>query len=175
MSLITKNGVPVSLKRLFQYQKFMSRLNELLNQAAKTDERLKDAITNGDYDLMTKIERSKLELNNRIYFERRNDYAERLNDLRIERQCAVELSAELAEQLKVAAGEVLAARSAVYDAERRHAEIKAKQYFVDNQLEQNRQESVRVNVDLDRHIKSRLNTVSGEMPIDLMETNQCEI
>lgn len=154
----------------------MSKLNELLLEADKTNERLKDAIVSGDYDLMTKIERSKAELSNRIYFEQRNDYAERVKDLEIEKQCAVELSGELAEQLRIAAGEVLAARSAVYDAERRHAEIKAKQYFVDTQLEANRQESGRVNGLLNSHIKSRLRTVSGETTIDLMgENNQCEI
>jgi hypothetical protein len=54
--------------------------------------------------------------------------------------------------------------------------IQSKQYFVDNELENNRQESNRVNNLLTNHIKSRLSGVSGsiEMPtIDLMEINQC--
>jgi hypothetical protein len=151
----------------------MSKLNGLLNEAEKTQQRLKDAITSGDYDLMTKIERSKSELNSRIFLEQRNDYAEQINNLAIEKKCALELSAELAEQLKLAADVVLKCRSALFDAEMSYQAIQSKQYFVDNELENNRQETNRVNGLLTNHIKSRLSGIPGEMPIDLMEINQC--
>jgi ATP-dependent exoDNAse (exonuclease V) alpha subunit len=154
----------------------MSNLNGLLNEADKANEQLKQAIVSGDYDLMTAIEKSKSELNSRIFFEQRNEYAEKLNDLRIEKQTALELSAELADELKLAADVVLKCRSALFDAEMQYQAIQSKQYFVDNELENNRQESNRVNNLLTNHIKSRLSGVSGsiEMPtIDLMEINQC--
>jgi chromosome segregation ATPase len=154
----------------------MSNLNGLLLESEKTDERLKQAIVSGDYDLMTKIERSKSELNSRIFFAKRDDYAERLNDLRIEKESVAALQTELADELKLAAADVMAARNALYEAESAHAAIKAKQYFLDNQSELCRKNINETTVDLDRHIKSRLNGVSGsiEMPtIDLMEINQC--
>jgi hypothetical protein len=156
----------------------MSNLNGLLLESEKTDERLKNAIVSGDYDLMTKIERSKVELSSRIFFEQRNDYAEQINNLAIEKKCAVELSGELAEQLKLAADVVLKCRSALFDAEMSYQAVQSKQYFVDNELENNRQETIRVNGLLTNHIKSRLSGVSGELPtnrIDLMENDICEI
>ena len=134
----------------------MSNLNGLLNEAEKTNERLKQAIVSGDYDLTTKIERSKAELNTRIFFARREDFAERLDNLRIEKQCATELAAELAESLKLAADVVLQARSALFDAEMQYQAIQSKQFFVDNQLEINRLESNRVGALLKTHIQSRL-------------------
>jgi hypothetical protein len=151
----------------------MSNLNGLLLESEKTDERLKNAIVSGDYDLMTKIERSKSELNSRIFFARRDELAEKLNDLAIEKTCARELAAELAEQLKLAAADVMKAKSNLYDAESAFALVKSKQYFTDNQIELNRTESNRIGSLLNQHIQSRLNGTSGELPIDLMETNQC--
>jgi hypothetical protein len=156
----------------------MSKLNGLLLESEKAQQRLKDAIVTGDYDEMTAIEKSGVELSRRIYFAKRDDYAERLNDLRIEKESVAELQTELAEQLKLAAADVMAARNALYEAESAHAAIKAKQYFLDNQSELCRKNINETTVDLDRHIKSRLNGVSGsmEMPtIDLMENNLCEI
>jgi hypothetical protein len=141
----------------------MSNLNGLLNEAEKANERLKQAIVSGDYDLMTKIERSKSELNSRIFFEQRNDYAEQISNLAIEKKCAVELSGELAEQLKLAADVVLSARSALFDAEMQYQAIQSKQYFVDNELENNRQETNRVNNLLTNHIQSRLSGIPDEM------------
>jgi hypothetical protein len=154
----------------------MSNLTGLLNEAEKAQQRLKDAITGGDYDEMTAIEKSQVELSRRIFFTKRDDFAERLNDLRIEKESVAELQTELADELKTAAGAVMAARNALYEAESSHAAIKAKQYFLDNQSELCRKNINETTVDLDRHIKSRLNGVSGsiEMPtIDLMEINQC--
>ncbi len=151
----------------------MSNLNGLLAEAEKTNERLKQAIVSGDYDLMTKIERSKIELNSRIYFARRDELAERLNDLRIEKQSAAELSAELADELKTAADVVLKCRSALFDAEMQYQAVQSKQYFVDNELENNRQETNRVNAELNTHIQSRLSGIPGELPIDLMENSIC--
>jgi hypothetical protein len=154
----------------------MSNLNGLLLESEKTQQRLKDAITGGDYDEMTAIEKSQVELSRRIFFAKRDDFAERLNDLRIEKESVAELQTELADELKTAAGAVMAARNALYEAESSHAAIKAKQYFLDNQSELCRKNINETTVDLDRHIKSRLNGVSGsiEMPtIDLMEINQC--
>jgi chromosome segregation ATPase len=156
----------------------MSNLNGLLNEAEKTNERLKNAIVSGDYDLMTKIERSKSELNARIFFARRDELAERLNDLRIEKTSAVELSAELADELKAQAAVVMKAKSELYDKESEYAAITAKQFYIQNQIELNRLESNRVNAELNKHIQSRLSGVPGsmEMPtIDLMENDICEI
>jgi chromosome segregation ATPase len=153
----------------------MSNLTGLLNEAEKTQQRLKDAITSGDYDLMTKIERSKSELNSRIFFEQRNDYAERLNDLRIEKQSALELQTELADELKAQAAVVMKAKSELYDTEQAYAGITAKQFYVQNQIEQNRLESNRVGALLNTHIQSRLKGVSGSNRIDLMENDICEL
>lgn len=156
----------------------MSNLTGLLNEAEKTQARLKDAITSGDYDLMTKIERSKSELNSRIFFARRDELADKLNDLRIEKQCAVELSGELADELKRQAAIVMQAKSELYDKEAEYAAITAKQYYVQNQIEQNRLESNRVGALLNSHVQSRLKGVSGELPpgsIDLMEKDICEM
>ncbi len=141
----------------------MSNLNGLLNEAEKTQQRLKDAITSGDYDLMTKIERSKSELNARIFFEQRNELADKLNDLRIEKQSALELQTELADELKAQAAVVMEAKSRLYDTEQAYAGITAKQYYVQNQIEQNRLESNRVGALLNSHIQSRLNGIPGEM------------
>ncbi len=141
----------------------MSNLNGLLAEAEKTHERLKNAIVSGDYDLMTKIERSKSELNARIFFEQRNELAEQIDNLAIEKTCAVELSAELAEQLRLAAADVMEAKSRLYDTEQAYAGITAKQYYVQNQIEQNRLESNRVGALLNSHIQSRLNGIPGEM------------
>jgi chromosome segregation ATPase len=156
----------------------MSNLNGLLLESEKTDERLKQAIVSGDFDLMTKIERSKSELNSRIFFEQRNDYAERLNDLRIEKQSALALQTELADELKAQAAVVMEAKSRLYDTEQAYAGITAKQYYVQNQIEQNRLESNRVGALLNSHIKSRLSGIPGELPtntIDLMENDICEL
>jgi hypothetical protein len=153
----------------------MSNLTGLLNEAEKTNERLKNAIVSGDYDLMTKIERSKSELNARIFFAKRDDYAERLNDLAIEKTCAVELSAELAEQLRLAAADVMEAKSKLYDCEQAYAVVTSKQYFCSNTLENNRLETIRVNAELNKHIQSRLSGIPGSNTIDLMENDICEI
>ncbi len=156
----------------------MSNLNGLLNEAEKANERLKNAIVSGDYDLMTKIERSKIELSNRIFFARRDELADKLNDLRIEKTCAVELSAELADELTAQAAVVMKAKSELYDKESEYAAITAKQFYIQNQIELNRLESNRVNAELNKHIQSRLSGVPGsmEMPtIDLMERDICEI
>ncbi len=141
----------------------MSNLNGLLNEAEKANEQLKQAIVSGDFDLMTKIERSKSELNSRIFFEQRNELADKLNDLRIEKQSALELSGELADELKLAADVVLKCRSALFDAEMQYQAIQSKQYFVDNELENNRQESNRVNNLLTNHIQSRLSGIPDKM------------
>jgi predicted ATP-grasp superfamily ATP-dependent carboligase len=151
----------------------MSNLTGLLNEAEKTNERLKNAIVSGDYDLMTKIERSKIELSNRIYFARRDELAERLNDLRIEKTSAVELSAELADELTAQAAVVMKAKSELYDKESEYAAITSKQYFCSNTLENNRLETKRVNDLLNTHIQSRLSGIPGELPIDLMENSIC--
>jgi hypothetical protein len=156
----------------------MSNLNGLLNEAEKANERLKQAIVSGDYDLMTKIERSKSELNSRIFFAKRDDYAERLNDLRIEKTSAVELSGELADELTAQAAVVMKAKSELYDQESIYAAITAKQFYIQNQIELNRLESNRVGALLNTHIKSRLSGIPGELPtnrIDLMENDICEI
>ncbi len=141
----------------------MSNLNGLLAEAEKTNERLKNAIVSGDYDLMTKIERSKSELNARIFFEQRNELADKLNDLRIEKQTALELQTELADELKAQAAVVMEAKSRLYDTEQAYAGITAKQYYVQNQIEQNRLESNRVGALLNSHIQSRLSGIPGEM------------
>jgi hypothetical protein len=141
----------------------MSNLNGLLAEAEKTHERLKNAIVSGDYDLMTKIERSKSELNARIFFEQRNELADKLNDLRIEKTCALELQTELAEQLRLAAADVMVAKSKLYDCEQAYAVVTSKQYFCSNTLENNRLESIRVNAELNKHIQSRLSGIPGEM------------
>jgi hypothetical protein len=148
----------------------MSNLNALLNEAEKTNERLKDSILAGDYDSMTTIERSKVELSSRIFFERRNDYAERLKDLELEKKCAVELAGELSDELKTAADVVLSARSALFDAEMQYQAVQSKQYFVDNELENNRLEANRVNAELNTHIQSRLSGIPDEMETLTNET-----
>jgi chromosome segregation ATPase len=156
----------------------MSNLNGLLNEAEKTQQRLKDAITSGDYDLMTKIERSKSELNSRIFFARRDELADKLNDLRIEKQTALELQTELADELTAQAAVVMKAKSELYDKESVYAAITAKQFYIQNQIELNRLESNRVNAELNTHIKSRLSGVSGSngaTRIDLMENDICEL
>jgi chromosome segregation ATPase len=156
----------------------MSNLNGLLNEAEKANERLKQAIVSGDYDLMTKIERSKSELNSRIFFARRDELAERLNDLRIEKQSALELQTELAAELTAQAAVVMKAKSELYDKEAEYAAITAKQYYVQNQIELNRTESNRIGSLLNTHIQSRLNGVSGSngaTRIDLMENDICEL
>jgi hypothetical protein len=156
----------------------MSNLTGLLNEAERTQQRLKDAITSGDYDLMTKIERSKSELNSRIFFARRDELADKLKDLAIEKTCARELAAELAEQLKLAAADVMEAKSKLYDCEQAYAVVTSKQYFCSNTLENNRLETIRVNGLLTNHIQSRLSGIPGELPtnrIDLMENDICEI
>jgi chromosome segregation ATPase len=152
----------------------MSNLNALLNEAEKTNERLKDAITGGNYDAMCSIEKSQVELSRRIYFARRDDIAERLNDLRIEKDSVAELQSELADELTAQAAVVMDAKSKLYDAQTIYSEITAKQYFLSNQAELCRKKINETTVDLDRHIKSRLNTVSGSK-IDLMENDICEI
>lgn len=152
----------------------MSNLNGLLTEAAKTDERLKNAIVAGDMDLYTKIERSKAELETRIFFARRDELAARIADLAIEKQCAVELAGELADELKAAADVVLQARSALFDAEMQYQAVQSKQYFLSTQIDQNRKESIRVTNDLNNHVKSRLSGVTGSK-IDLMENDICEI
>jgi chromosome segregation ATPase len=156
----------------------MSKLNGLLLESEKANERLKQAIVSGDFDLMTKIERSKVELSSRIFLEQRNDYAERLNDLRIEKQSALELQTELAAELTAQAAVVMKAKSELYDTEQAYAGITAKQYYVQNQIEQNRLESNRVGALLNSHIQSRLSGIPGELPtntIDLMERDICDI
>jgi hypothetical protein len=156
----------------------MSKLNGLLLESEKANERLKNAIVGGDYDLMTKIERSKSELNARIFFAKRDDYAEQINNLAIEKTCALELQTELAEQLRLAAADVMEAKSKLYDCEQAYAVVTSKQYFCSNTLENNRLETIRVNGLLTNHIKSRLSGIPGELPtnrIDLMENDICEI
>jgi hypothetical protein len=156
----------------------MSNLTGLLIEAEKTHERLKNAIVSGDYDLMTKIERSKSELNSRIFFEQRNELAERLNDLAIEKTCARELADELAEQLRLSAADVMEAKSKLYDCEQAYAVVTSKQYFCSNTLENNRLETIRVNAELNKHIQSRLSGIPGSnttTKIDLMENDICEI
>jgi hypothetical protein len=151
----------------------MSKLNELLLESEKANERLKQAIVSGDFDLMTKIERSKSELNSRIFFEQRNELADKLNDLRIEKQSAVELQTELADELTKQAAVVMKAKSELYDQESAYALITSRQYYIQNQIELNRLESNRVGALLTNHIQSRLNGTSGELPIDLMENSIC--
>jgi hypothetical protein len=151
----------------------MSNLTGLLNEAEKTQQRLKDAITSGDYDLMTKIEKSSSELNARIFFARRDELADKLKDLAIEKTCALELQTELLAELKLAAADVMKAKSNLYDAESAFALVKSKQYFTDNQIELNRTESNRIGSLLNTHIQSRLNGIPGELPIDLMENSIC--
>jgi chromosome segregation ATPase len=151
----------------------MSNLNGLLNEAEKTNERLKQAIVGGDYDEMTAIEKSGVELSRRIFFARRDELAERLNDLRIEKQTALELQTELADELTKQAAVVMKAKSELYDKESEYAAITAKQYYVQNQIELNRTESNRIGSLLNTHIQSRLSGIPGELPIDLMENSIC--
>jgi chromosome segregation ATPase len=156
----------------------MSKLNGLLNESENAKKRLEQAIVSGNYDEMTAIEKSGVELSRRIFFARRDELAERLNDLRIEKQSALELQTELAAELKAQAAVVMKAKSELYDKESEYAAITAKQFYVQNQIELNRLESNRVGALLNTQIKSRLSGVSGELPtnrIDLMENDICEI
>jgi predicted ATP-grasp superfamily ATP-dependent carboligase len=151
----------------------MSKLNGLLNESENAKKRLEQAIVSGNYDEMTAIEKSQVELSRRIFFARRDELAERLNDLRIEKQSAVELSAELADELKAQSAVVMEAKSKLYDTEQAYALITSRQYYIQNQIELNRLESNRVNAELNTHIKSRLSGIPGELPIDLMENSIC--
>jgi chromosome segregation ATPase len=151
----------------------MSNLTGLLNEAEKTNERLKDAIVTGDYDEMTAIEKSQVELSRRIFFARRDELAERLNDLRIEKESALALQTELAAELTAQAAVVMKAKSELYDCESVYAGITAKQFYVQNQIELNRTESNRIGSLLNQHIQSRLSGIPGELPIDLMENSIC--
>jgi hypothetical protein len=96
-----------------------------------------------------------------------------LNDLRIEKQSAVELQTELADELTKQAAVVMKAKSELYDQESAYALITSRQYYIQNQIELNRLESNRVGALLTNHIQSRLNGTSGELPIDLMENSIC--
>jgi hypothetical protein len=164
---------PCSKQNKVRINLFMSNLTGLLNEAERTQQRLKDAITSGNYDLMTKIEKSSSELNSRIFFARRDELADKLKDLAIEKTCALELQTELLAELKLAAADVMKAKSNLYDAESAFALVKSKQYFTDNQIELNRTESNRIGALLNQHIQSRLSGTSGELPIDLMENSIC--
>jgi chromosome segregation ATPase len=151
----------------------MSKLNGLLNESENAKKRLEQAIVSGNYDEMTAIEKSGVELSRRIFFARRDELAERLNDLRIEKESTLELQTELADELKAQAAVVMKAKSELYDCESVYAGITAKQFYVQNQIELNRLESNRVNAELNTHIKSRLSGIPGELPIDLMENSIC--
>ncbi len=134
----------------------MSNLSGLLYEQTQLQQRLDDSIIAADADLHSKLERSRLELERTIFFERTKDYRERLAELESERAAAAELKTELQSSLADAAKAVQEAKAVVYELTVSHSAIDSQLFFLDTHQESIRQKTNELKAELDKHLKQKL-------------------
>jgi chromosome segregation ATPase len=136
--------------------KIMSNLSGLLHEHTRLRQRLDESVIAGEMDLNSKLEKSRAELERRIFFEKTADYRERLAELELERSCADELKRELQLSLADAAKAVQEAKAVVYELTLEHSAIDSKLYFLGNSAELSRQNINSLKAELTEHLKKKL-------------------
>ena len=134
----------------------MSNLSGLLYEHSQLKQKLDESVIAGEMDLNSKLEKSRAELERRIFFERTADYRERLAELEIERTAAAELKSELQSGLADAAKAVQEAKAVAYELTVKHSALDSKLYFLDNEQESIRQRTNELKAALAVHLKQKL-------------------
>lgn len=139
-------------------------MSELNRQLEKLEIDIRAAVVSGDEFLYSKLERSKAELQQKIFFAESRNLKSEIETLTASRQTAIAVREDLTADLKEAADKVFAARSVVYDLEENHGRIANQIYFLDQKAETDRQSIKDLSKRLQTHIDSKLE--SGETTND---------
>jgi len=134
----------------------MSNLSGLLYERQTLKNRLDQSVIDADVDTNLRLEKSKAELDRRIFFEKTADYREKLKNLESERTAANDLRDDFQAELKAQAELVFQARSKAFDEQEKHNLISSRLYHLDNTIALSRENINELKAELQRHLKQKL-------------------
>lgn len=133
-----------------------NNLSGLLYEHSQLKQKLDDSIIGGDMDLNSKLEKSRAELERRIFFARTADYRERLAELESEQRAANDLRGDFQADFQQAAENVMDARQRAIDSQKIHAQLSLRLGVLDNTIKQNRETINELKAELAAHLKQKL-------------------
>jgi hypothetical protein len=140
-------------------------MNETLNrELIKIDEGIRQAVIDADEFLYSKLNRARDENLSRQFFQTTKNLRAEIQTLTEERQTAIEVRADLTDDLKEAADETFRARSIAFDCQEKHNLISSRLYFLDEKIRTDGENIKSLSKRLESHINTKLQ--SGETTND---------
>jgi predicted nucleic acid-binding Zn-ribbon protein len=140
-------------------------MNEQLNrELIKIDADIRQAVIDADEFLYSKLNRARDENLSKQFFAETRKLKSDIENLSKERQAAIEVRADLTDDLKEAADETFRARSAAFDLQEIHSKIQTQLYFLDEKIRTDGESIKSLSKRLQTHINSKLE--SGETTND---------
>ncbi len=140
-------------------------MNETLNrEIVKIDADIRQAVIDADEFLYSKLNRARDENLSKQFFAETRKLKSDIENLSKERQAAIEVRADLTDDLKEAADETFRARSAAFDLQEIHSKIQTQLYFLDEKIRTDGESIKSLSKRLQTHINSKLE--SGETTND---------
>lgn len=130
--------------------------NALQSDKQKLAEQINQSLQSGDEFLFSKLQRSKAELDQKIYFRELADRRERLKELAADRDTAQMVRDDLQNDLRASGAIVSGIREKLEAAESEHRELTAKLYYLDSTIDGNRKAIGEVERDIQRMIESKI-------------------
>jgi predicted nucleic acid-binding Zn-ribbon protein len=140
-------------------------MNEQLNrELVKIDADIRQAVIDADEFLYSKLNRARDENLSKQFFAETRKLKADIENLSKERQAAIEVRADLTDDLKEAADETFRARSAAFDLQEIHSKIQSQLYFLDEKIRSDGENIKSLSKRLESHINTKLQ--SGETTND---------
>jgi predicted nucleic acid-binding Zn-ribbon protein len=139
-------------------------MTQLNRELEKLDADIRQAVIDADEFLYSKLNRARDENLSRQFFQTTKNLRAEIQTLTEERQTAIEVRADLTDDLKEAADETFRARSAAFDLQEIHSKIQTQLYFLDEKIRTDGESIKSLSKRLQTHINSKLE--SGETTND---------
>ncbi len=138
-------------------------MNETLNRELnKIDADIRQAVIDADEFLYSKLNRARDENLSKQFFAETRKLKADIENLSKERQAAIEVRADLTDDLKEAADETFRARSAAFDLQEIHSKIQTQLYFLDEKIRTDGDNIKTLSKRLQTHINSKLESGENE-------------